>query len=391
MLMPILLLLVLSIFAKVVAEEVESTISPPIIDFSRLSYDFNTIPYDLFREIEDALINHGAFVAVNHAVRTSTQGRAFDSANNLFSLSYAEKEALLFNETNHFGRGYLSFGAESGLSANFEPKEGYSFGHPKHKVIRPGSTWLQSPNIWPDSWTSNEVKPFDNIYEGFSALAENFLSYVAHARKRYRDKPTNIMIAGGADISVLRLFHYFPIESELVQQALAKEETQRGKDRILGSSPHTDWGLLTIIMQNSVTGLQYRKNGQWVSVPYIPGSLIFNCGDYFALATDGEYHAPVHRVISPQTQERLSFVYFFYPHFDSPLTWTKPKGDHEKKDQVVVNVDGGAQTVGSEDAMEFNTLSVLNYEEISVTDYDKDHTEKFGDYIIKKWKGVYRG
>jgi isopenicillin N synthase-like dioxygenase len=370
----------------------ESEIVPPIIDFSRLTYDMPLIPIDLFEQIEDALTNHGAFVAVNHSVWLTDQQRAFGAANNLFSLPLQEKESLQFNQTDHFGRGYLSFGAESGLSANFEPKEGYSFGHPKHLSYSPEKTWLRSPNLWPKDWTEHEIQPFNNIYEKFSSLAELFLSFIIYARKVYRGKSTNIMVGGGSEISILRLFHYFPIESELVQQALAHQESQRGKERILGSSPHTDWGLLTIIMQNSVTGLQYRKNQKWVNVPYIPESLIFNCGDYFSLATNGDYHAPVHRVLSPQSQERLSFVYFFYPHFDSPLTW-----DKSVQNTAVVDASGNSNVKKevaqpkADEELEYNTLSVLNYEELSVSDYDKARTEKFGDYIIKKWQGVYRG
>lgn len=400
-------LLILLAWGRCNGDDVEDlpVIRAPVIDFSSLTYDLNSVPYELFAQIEDALINHGAFVAVNHPVKLEDQGRAFTAASALFDLPMDSKQSLLFDESNHFGRGYLSFGAESGLSANFEPKEGYSYGHPKHQKgkqtqssVAASNSWLTSPNVWPATWTSNEIQPFNDLYENFSSLAELFLSYVVHARKVHRNKTTNIMVAGGAEISVLRLFHYFPLLSPLVQEALAHSEHRgRSQDRILGSSPHTDWGLLTIILQNSVTGLQYRKQNAWIDVPYIPGSLIFNCGDYFSLATQGDYHSPVHRVLSPQTQERLSFVYFFYPHYDSPLTSTttsssknhaKQNNGKEKQSKVVVQADGEVQ---QSDNIEYNTLTVLDYEKMKVTDYDSEHTEKFGDYIIKKWRGVYRG
>ncbi len=57
----------------------------------------------------------------------------------------------------------------------------------------------------------------------------------------------------------------------------------------------------------------------------------------------------------------------------------------------MIDVSGESRNEPEKNDLEFNTLSVLNYEEMSVTDYDKDRTEKFGDYIIKKWLGVYRG
>mmetsp|Transcript_6293 Transcript_6293/g.10455 ORF Transcript_6293/g.10455 Transcript_6293/m.10455 type:complete len:629 (-) Transcript_6293:1731-3617(-) len=89
--------------------------------------------------------------------------------------------------------------------------------------------------------------------------------------------------------------------------------------RLLGSSPHTDWGFLTIIMADNVQGLQFlpksvstsipgqkmeeeeEEEKRWIDVPHIPGSLVINAGDYLQLVSKGVYHSPVHRVLVPGT------------------------------------------------------------------------------------------
>ena len=59
--------------------------------------------------------------------------------------------------------------------------------------------------------------------------------------------------------TALRLIHYPPAP------------TERPAD-LYGSHPHTDYGFLTILAQDSIGGLEVRKpDGDWMPVPYIPG------------------------------------------------------------------------------------------------------------------------
>ena len=59
---------------------------------------------------------------------------------------------------------------------------------------------------------------------------------------------------GGETISLMRSFHYLPYSKG---DAVAATMTGAVDDRI-GSSPHTDWGFITMIVQDdSQVGLQY--------------------------------------------------------------------------------------------------------------------------------------
>lgn len=349
-------------------------ISPPVIDLSSLDVLSITMWTDevaiLYVSLLDALANHGVFIGVNHPVPIDLLQSSLKSSSQLFSLPNGIKSDLQFNSSLHFGRGYLSFGSESGLKSIFELKEGYSYGDPVNTTPNPTS-WLRNPNIWPYDYTNSQIAPFNDLYRQFSDISELLVMLLIQGRQR-EGKHTQIMVAGGAEISIMRLFHYFPATTVSSDGNFETgQKSQKWQKDVLGSSPHTDWGLLTIILQTG-QGLQYRKNGGWVDVPYIPNSLIFNAGDYFSLATGHDFHSPVHRVLCPVSEERTSFVFFFYPHYSSPVTRLHKHRHIE------------------DDDLDYNTLTVLDYEALKVTDIDQEQTMKFGDYIMAKWQAVYR-
>jgi len=83
----------------------------------------------------------------------------------------------------------------------------------------------------------------------------------------------------------------------------------------LGAGAHTDYGLLTLLFQDTVGGLQvYDANGQWQDVPPIPGAIVINSGDLLELWTNGRYKSTLHRV-QPKigTQDRMSIAVFVDP------------------------------------------------------------------------------
>lgn len=50
-------------------------------------------------------------------------------------------------------------------------------------------------------------------------------------------------------------------------------------DRTVGITSHTDPGIVTVLLQNHVPGLQVRHEDEWVDVKAVPGGLIVNVGD----------------------------------------------------------------------------------------------------------------
>lgn len=82
-----------------------------------------------------------------------------------------------------------------------------------------------------------------------------------------------------------------------------------------GVGPHTDFGVLTVLCQDSVGGLQVEDvNGDWVQAPPIEGTLIVNVADLLSRWTDGAYKSTPHRVINSSGKKRLSIVLAFDPN-----------------------------------------------------------------------------
>lgn len=48
----------------------------------------------------------------------------------------------------------------------------------------------------------------------------------------------------------------------------------------IGLPPHSDYGLLTLLMQNEAPGLQVMHNGKWVRVNPLPNSFVVITGDH---------------------------------------------------------------------------------------------------------------
>ena len=49
----------------------------------------------------------------------------------------------------------------------------------------------------------------------------------------------------------------------------------------MGLTSHTDPGMLTVVLQNQVSGLQVKQDGAWLDLKPEPGALIINVGDLF--------------------------------------------------------------------------------------------------------------
>ena len=82
------------------------------------------------------------------------------------------------------------------------------------------------------------------------------------------------------------------------------------------SGPHTDHGIVTILWQDSLGGLEVMgKDGQWISATPLRGSFIINIGELMKRWTNGRFKATVHRVVHLQDKSRYSMPLFCNPNF----------------------------------------------------------------------------
>ncbi len=113
-------------------------------------------------------------------------------------------------------------------------------------------------------------------------------------RETYTARPTLLF----------RVFHYPPSSAA---------------DESWGVGEHTDYGLLTLLAQDDVGGLEVKTPQGWIAAPPIPGTLVCNIGDMLDRLTGGVYRSTPHRVLNLSGKERYSFPFFFDPAFDAEI------------------------------------------------------------------------
>lgn len=108
-------------------------------------------------------------------------------------------------------------------------------------------------------------------------------------------------------------------------------------DQQFGVGPHTDFGVLTVLCQDSVGGLQVQDiKGDWIQAPPIEGTLIVNVADLLARWTDGAYKSTPHRVVNSSGRERLSLVLAFDPNPETLVDSRQVFGaDHISREEPI--------------------------------------------------------
>jgi isopenicillin N synthase-like dioxygenase len=302
------------------------------------------------RQLHQACTETGVFYVTGHGIDTTA---FLARMAEFFALTPQQKLSVAI-APGGFTRGYIGLGEESGSDA-LEVKEAFSYGFP-WEPGRPAANGMQGPNVWPDaSWLSAGWRAaMDGYYAALCAIADGLARGFSLANGR-DEHWLSAFCRGGETISLLRLFHYFPY-------GRADARFPDRHDRI-GSSAHTDWGFLTLIVQQTdVSGLQVLHGGEWRDVAPLPGALVVNCGDYFSLLTEGRYVSPLHRVVAGD-RERLSGVFFYYPAHDARIP-----------------------VLGRQ------THSLLQNQQLHGGPMDAAHIadSSFGDFIAEKWRQVQR-
>ncbi|CAM9316355.1 unnamed protein product [Discosporangium mesarthrocarpum] len=374
-----------------------------------------------------ALSSVGLFFATGHGITKMRREKAFNDASEFFSLKLEDKDSIPAR-AGGFTRGYIGFGGESG-SHRLECKEAFSYGYPWPEG-KPPENSLQGANIWPGEnlvckgWRQGMLELFRLMVGVSEAISKGVSVGLGLGEARLPE-----LCREGETISLMRLFHYFPYDNEdwggadnndeagsdlgaTAASAPAAHACQGGgadaeaplkplKQEKISSSPHTDWGYLTCILQDGTGGLQYMHGGieRWLDVPCVEGALVVNCGDYLSLLSGGRLRSPVHQVVTKGV-ERTSFVFFYYPSFNTTLL-APGHGKGKKGDDTVAalaDLPNGAQggveghtpwvkqnncNSAGDSGHSYNTLLDLQ----DTVDLSKT---SFGEYLNLKWGGVFR-
>lgn len=159
------------------------------------------------------------------------------------------------------------------------------------------------PNRWPPSMP--QMRPLLNAYlDAAHGCARRLLQALAVSL----DAPADLFVRHFTKpISRGALVHYPPQPPEAGEQQF-------------GVAPHTDYGVITLLRQDSVGGLQVaNRDREWVTAHPIPGTLVINSGDLLGRWTNDTFRSTPHRVVNSSGRERLSIAVFVDPEHDTPI------------------------------------------------------------------------
>ena len=270
----------------------------PIVDISALRDGSDAT--GVAAAIDSACRDTGFFCITGHGIDPELIARLDAAARRFFALPDADKATMAMVHGGKAWRGWFPLGGEvtSGVP---DRKEGIYFGQElgddDQRVIAGLALHgrnlfpMQVPELrdavlaWLDALTALGHTVMTGVALGLGLPADWF-------RIHLTDDPTVLF----------RIFRY-PMDGP----------------GDWGVAQHTDYGLLTLLLQDDCGGLQVRGSAGWIDIEPIPNTFVCNIGDMLERMTGGRYRSTLHRVRNTSGRDRLSFPFFFDPSWDAQV------------------------------------------------------------------------
>jgi isopenicillin N synthase-like dioxygenase len=272
--------------------------SLPVIDLSTSDAERDRVA----REIDQAASEYGFFYVTGHGVAPRVIESILGLSRVFFQLDAETRNRIHMSRGGRAWRGYFPVGGEL-TSGRPDLKEGIYFGaelSEEDARVRAGMP-LHGRNLFPDLPAFREAVL--DYMDALTRLAHELMSLVGRGLgigdeyfvRHYTADPTLLF----------RIFNY-PSSPQVSADSR-------------GVGEHTDYGLLTLLYQDDVGGLQVKHGSSWLDVPHVPGTFVINLGDMLERLTSGRYTSALHRVSNSSGRSRISMPFFFDPSFDAVL------------------------------------------------------------------------
>ncbi|NDY94543.1 isopenicillin N synthase family dioxygenase [Wenzhouxiangella limi] len=242
------------------------------------------------------------FVAVrDHGIDPEVIESAYAAFRAFFALPEEAKRGLRLPGKGG-ARGYTGFGVEQARDHSVpDLKEFWHVGreiegeNPQPDILL--------PNLWPQQPAGFRAAALA-LYRALDELGGQLLEAIALDLGLERHWFADKIDRGN---SILRAIHYPPI-------ADAPEGAVR-------AARHEDINLITLLIGSKEQGLEIlTREGQWVPVTTLPGSIVVNVGDMLQRLTNHVYPSTTHQVVNPPgaavRQSRYSIPFFLHPNPD---------------------------------------------------------------------------
>jgi len=312
-----------------VTESSPSNFNVPTVDVAPYVADPSSVEaLKIVNQVREACMTTGFFQLVGHGIPRELQHDVFKGSAAFFSLPREEKQKL--DQSHSIGasnRGYEVLGTQ-GLQEGTLPdlKEGFYVGQeisaedPRVK----DHAFLMGPNLWPPSSMVAESvfrEPMSAYYKKMFDLSLVVLEILARGLP-YGPNVFDEFVANDA-VASIRLLHYPP-------------QTSKDKSQ-LGAGAHTDFGAITLLLQDENPGLHVlnTENNEWVPITPNLDAYVVNIGDMLQMWTKGIYKSSLHRVLNFSTKDRYSVPFFFDGNIECKLA----PFDGSKVDGKVLTVE----------------------------------------------------
>ncbi|XP_031132289.1 codeine O-demethylase-like [Ipomoea triloba] len=259
----------------------------PVIDMQKLVSEDS----EEFQKLHLACKDWGFFHLINHGVNGSLVEEVKREIKGFFNLPLEEKQSK-------YGQ---AEGDTDGFGQLFVVSEEQKLDWADMFYLKTLPANIRSPNVFPKL-----PEAFRNTIEAYSVemhkLSMKVLCFLA---KNLGIKSEEMSMLFEEGMQSMRMNYYPPCpQSELV----------------MGLSPHSDAGGLTILLQvNETTGLEIKKDGTWFPVVPIPNAFVVNVGDCVEIFSNGIYRSIEHRALVSTNKVRISIATFQSPRLDSEL------------------------------------------------------------------------
>ncbi|KAH7655533.1 Thebaine 6-O-demethylase protein [Dioscorea alata] len=244
----------------------------PVIDFSLLIGGTAMERAEVIHQLCMACREWGFFTVVNHEIPKRLMDEMLDAFEKFFNQSEEEK--------NEYINSYAFHPIRYGTSVNT----------PDNKI----RYWRDYVKIFVNPEFHSPAKLF-----GFRNTLFEYAAYTRKMGKELLKAIWESLELNTEDIDVA-------LDIKSCYQILA-----------LGLPPHSDHGLLTILLQNGINGLQVKHNNKWLHIKPLPNSFIVNIGDQMELVSNGRYKSVLHRAQVNGKNTRMSVATIIGPSYEA--------------------------------------------------------------------------
>ncbi|MEM7428404.1 MAG: 2-oxoglutarate and iron-dependent oxygenase domain-containing protein [Pseudomonadota bacterium] len=282
-----------------------TTTELPVIDISRLEGGGNDALRRTADEILAACDVSGFFYLGGHGIPGAAIADIRAVAKTFFSQSDESKRAIAINQHN---RGYLGPGEARMKGAKKTDLKEVFFWGPDLAEDDPdvlAGVPLCGPNLWPSApagFRTRVLAYAQAVQRAGDRVLQAFALSLGADRNFFVSRYDRPMLRG-------QLIHYPPLPGDAAPDQF-------------GVAPHSDFGCITLLLQET-PGLEvFARNGEWIKAPPRPGTLVVNIGDLLERWSNHRLPSTRHRVRNETSAGRYSVAMFYDP---SPRAVVDPR------------------------------------------------------------------